>query len=125
MNNSIETQIIEAEEQLRLAILSSDVDALDRLLAPELIFTNHLGQVLSKEDDLMAHRSGIVKVQVLTPSEQHLQIKGAIAIVSVRMHISGSYNGVISDSDFRFTRVWTPSANNIWQVIAAHSSIVM
>ncbi|MGK7948615.1 MAG: nuclear transport factor 2 family protein [Xenococcaceae cyanobacterium] len=125
MNNSIATQIIEAEEQLRLAILSSDVEALDRLLSPELIFTNHLGQVLSKEDDLMAHRSGIVKVQVLTPSEQHIQIKGAMAIVSVRMHLFGSYDGVTSDSDFRFTRIWTLSANNIWQVIAAHSSIII
>ncbi len=125
MNNSIETQILVAEEQLRLAILNSDVNALNQLLAPELIFTNHLGQILSKEDDLVAHQSGIVKVKVLTPSEQYIQIRGDIAIVSVRMHLSGSYDGIASDSDFRFTRIWTLSSTNTWQVIAAHSSIVV
>ena len=125
MTNSIETQILEAEEQLRLAILNSDVNTLNQLLAPELIFTNHLGQVLSKEDDLTAHRSGIIKVKVLTPSEQYIQLRGDVAIVSVRMHLVGSYDGIESDSDFRFTRIWTLSSTNTWQVIAAHSSIVV
>lgn len=37
MDNSIETQILEAEERLRLAMLHSDVSVLDELLAPELI----------------------------------------------------------------------------------------
>ena len=125
MSNLIKKQILEAEEQLRLAILNSDVNALNHLLAPELIFTNHLGQVLSKEDDLLAHRSGIVKVNILTPSEQYIQIRGDIAIVSVRMHLVGSYDGITSDNDFRFTRIWTLSSTNTWQVIAAHSSIVV
>lgn len=62
MNHSIKTQILEAEERLRLAILSSDVNTLDELLAPELIFTNHLGQVLGKQDDLDAHQSGTLRV---------------------------------------------------------------
>lgn len=124
MNNSIEIQILEAEDQLRLAIFNSDVNALNQLLAPDLIFTNHLGQVLSKQDDLIAHQSGIIKVNVLTPSEQYIQIRGDMAIVSVKMHLVGSYDGITSDSDFRFTRIWTLSSNDTWQVIAAHSSIV-
>lgn len=124
MSNSIETQILEAEEKLRLAILSSDVNSLNQLLAPELIFTNHLGQVLSKEDDLIAHQSGKVKVERLTYSEQYIQIRGNMAIVSVRMHLLGSYDGIKSDSYFRFTRLWTLSSDDTWQVIAAHSSIV-
>jgi hypothetical protein len=41
-------------------MLRSDVVVLDELLAPELIFTNHLGRVLGKEDDLAAHRSGVL-----------------------------------------------------------------
>lgn len=45
MTNTIETQILEAEERLRLAMLGSDVAALDELLAPDLIFTSHSGTV--------------------------------------------------------------------------------
>lgn len=65
MSGLIKTQILQAEERLRLAMLNSDVNTLNELLAPELIFTNHLGQVLGKQDDLNAHQSGTLKIQVL------------------------------------------------------------
>ena len=123
-NPSIETEIIDAEERLRLGMLRSDVDTLDELLASNLIFTNHLGQVLSKQDDLTAHRSGKLAIRELIPSEQHIQYSGEVAIVSVRMRLSGSYNGVESSGDFRFTRIWQRSSGGTWQVAAAHSSIV-
>ncbi|MGL5834635.1 MAG: nuclear transport factor 2 family protein [Waterburya sp.] len=124
MSSLIETQILQAEERLRLAMLNSDVNTLNELLAPELIFTNHLGQVLGKQDDLNAHQSGKLKIQVLTPSEQHIQLRGNMAIVTVRVHLVGNYAGIASDHDFRFTRVWTLSTIGTWQIVAAHSSVV-
>ncbi|MDJ0531466.1 MAG: nuclear transport factor 2 family protein [Xenococcaceae cyanobacterium MO_207.B15] len=125
MNNGIETQILKAEERLRLAMLNSDVNTLDQLLAPELIFTNHLGQVLSKQDDLLAHQSGIIKIKELKPSEQRIQLSGDVGIVSVRMRLLGSYADTTSDSDFRFTRIWILSSDGNWRVVAGHSSIVV
>ena len=105
-------------------MLRSEVSALDELLAPELIFTNHLGQVLTKKDDLESHHSGILKVEALTPFEEHVLLMGEVAILSVRMHLIGSYAGIRSDNDFRFTRVWAKSSGDTWRVIAAHSSLV-
>jgi hypothetical protein len=84
-------------------------NALDELLAPELVFTNHLWQLLAKEDDLAAHRSGVLKVKELKPSEQHVRLYGDITIVSVRMQLSGAYDGNPANGDFRFTRVWALS----------------
>ncbi len=125
MSNPIEAQILEAEERLGLAMLDSDVKVLDELLAPELIFTNHLGQVLGKQDDLAAHRSGKFKIEVLTPSDRHIQLKGNVAIVSVKVHLIGSYDGAGFDNDLRFTRVWNLASNQNWQLVAAHSSLVI
>ena len=124
MNNPIKTQILEAEERLRLGMLNSDVNILDELLAPELVFTNHFGQLLGKQDDLDAHQSGMLNIEVLTPSEQHIQLIGNVAIVTVRVHLVGSYAGVASDQNFRFTRIWTLSPSGSWRIIAAHSSVV-
>ena len=125
MHNPIEKQIVESEERLRLAMLQSDVNALDELLAPELIFTNHLGQRLTKKDDLAAHQSGTLEIEVLEPSEQHIQMIGdGVAAVSARVHLSGSYAGARSEADFRFTRIWALSSAGAWRVVAAHSSIV-
>ncbi len=69
MHNLLEKQIVEAEKHLRIAMLQSDINALDELLAPELIFTNHLGQRLTKKDDLTAHQTGTLEIEVLEPSE--------------------------------------------------------
>ena len=123
MSTVIETQIREHEERLRVAMLASDVNALDELLAPELLFTNHLGQVMTKEDDLKAHKSGIIKMEELRPSEERVLIRGDIAAVSVRVFISGSFAGVTSAGNFRFTRIWAPAEKGSWRVIVGHSSV--
>lgn len=121
-----EDQIVGAEEKLRLAMLSSDVSALNELLAPDLIFTNHLGQRLSKMDDLEAHHSGALMVSVLEPSDQHINFAtDKVAIVSVRVHIVGEYAGEPAGGDFRFTRVWVQTETGNWQVVAAHAGVVV
>jgi ketosteroid isomerase-like protein len=120
MNTTAETQIIDAEERLRLAMLASNVSVLNELLAPELIFTNHLGQLMTKQDDLNAHESGMIRIDALNASERHIQFYGEVAIVLVRMQISGSYAGQPASGDFRFTRVWAVSSSGNWHIVAAH-----
>ena len=125
MNKSIEKEIQESEFQLRNVMLNSDTNVLDKLLSDDLIFTNHLGHLMTKKDDLEAHKSGILNIETLIPSEENIQIINDVAIVTVKVHILGSFAGISSESDFRFTRVWTRSPNNLWQLITAHSSIVV
>ena len=124
MNNQIENQIIAAEEKLRLAMLHSDVQALDEMLSSRLIFTNHLGHLVGKEEDLAGHKSGALQLDSLSASEQQILFTGDVAIVSVKMQLSGSYNGTPTNGIFRFTRVWSQSQDGTWQVIAGHSGIV-
>ena len=119
-----ESQVIEAEEQLRLAMIASDVSVLDKLLSQELIFTNHLGQLVTKEQDLLSHKTGLVKVDELIPAEKSIHIHGEVAIVSVLVHLLGSYDGIPGAGDFRFTRVWIATSNDTLQVIAGHACVV-
>lgn len=124
MANSIKIQIIEAEEKLRLAMLDSDLDTLDKLLAPELIFTNHFGQVLGKQDDLDAHQSRMFTITTLTSEDLQIQTTDNVAIATVKVHLVGSYADASFDSWLRFTRVWHRASSDDWQVIVAHSSLV-
>jgi ketosteroid isomerase-like protein len=124
MHSLLHAQIAEAEDQLRTAMLSSDVAALNELLTEDLIFTNHLGQLLGKNDDLAVYRSGVLKVVRLEPSEQHIKALGEVAVVSVRIQLSGIYEGVPTNGDFRFTRVWARSQQGRWQIVTAHSSLI-
>lgn len=116
-------KIIELEERLRLAMLNSDISELDELISPNLLFTNHLGVLISKEDDLRAHASKAFVFESLNLSESKILIHGESAIVSVKAENQGYYNGQPANGRFRFTRVWSNTSGK-WQVIAGHSSVI-
>jgi Domain of unknown function (DUF4440) len=124
MSKHSESQIIEIEERLRQAMLNSDVAELDALIAPELLFTSYLGQLVSKQQDLAMHQSGTIKIGSITPSERHIQLNEGFSVVSVKMHILGSYEGIENEGFFRFTRIWAVSSVGSLQIIAGHVSVV-
>ena len=125
MNHSIEAVIEECEERLKQAMLHSDISVLNEILSSELVFTNHLGQIMTKKDDLNSHKSGMLKIREIILSDRKIKIYAEVAVVSVQAHIIGSYASEESESDFRFTRVWSKYSNEAWQVVAGHSSIVV
>jgi len=116
-------EIIKAEEKLRLAMVTSNIDELDQLISNDLVFTNHLGQVISKNDDIAAHKKGDLKISNIALSEHIINFSGTTAIVSAHAKITGSYQNLPANGNFRFTRVWEKKADS-WQVFAGHASIV-
>ena len=122
MTSNLEAQVIELEERLRLAMMNSDVATLDELIAPELLFTTHMGQLASKADDLAAHRARLLRATTLEPSERQFQIHPTFAVVSVLMHLVGTYDGVPIDQHIRYTRVWAVSSSGKLQIVAGHMS---
>lgn len=117
-------QVQELERRLREAMRGSDLDELDALLADELIFTDHLGGMWGKADDLAAHRTGAIKVRQVEVSQERILLLDAVAVVNVRLAISGTFSGQEASGQFRFTRVWAPAGDGRWQVVAAHSTLV-
>ncbi len=122
MTNLLEEQVIDAEERLRQAMLHSDVAALDDLIAPELLFTTHLGQMATKADDLAAHRARLLRLETAEPSQRQIQLHADYAIVSVLMHLVGTYEGIPIDQQMRYTRVWAITSSGSLQIIAGHMS---
>lgn len=124
MTNLLEEQVIAAEERLRQAMLHSDVAALDDLIAPDLLFTTHLGQMATKADDLAAHRARLLRLELAEPSERQIQLHADYAIVSVLMHLVGTYEGTPIDQQMRYTRVWAITASGSLQIVAGHMSVL-
>ena len=119
-----EASLRACETALRKAQLSSDVQELDRLLDDTLVFTGPNGAVYGKKDDLDAHRRGLIRISRLEASEERIQRFGDIAVVSVRMEMSGTFEGSAFAGPFRYTRVWRAHGDG-WRIVAGHVSAVL
>lgn len=122
MSTDTTNQILLVEERLRLAMLASDCSALGELISPDLIFTNHLGQVYGKPDDLNMHRDGLLKLHTLEPSEVRVKANDGLAVVSTRMTVGGTFDNTAFHEDLRYTRVWHLSSRGRWEILTGHSS---
>jgi hypothetical protein len=87
------------------------------------VFTGPDGALYSNADDLEAHRTGMVRIARLEPSEERVQRFGSIAVISVRMDMAGSFRGEPFAGPFRYTRVWCARPEG-WRVVAGHVSAV-
>ncbi|RZM82340.1 nuclear transport factor 2 family protein [Leptolyngbya iicbica] len=125
MSTSLTSEIQAAEAALREAMMTSNVPHLDHLLADNLVFTNHLGQVMTKQADLEAHRSGAIAIHQLDLSDQQITLLGQVAVVTVAADISGTFAAQPFATTLRFTRVWQAQAPGRWQVRIAQATAVV
>lgn len=123
MNDAHLDLIVELEERLARAMRTSDVPVLDELLADDLVFTNHQGLIVTKQEDLAVHRSGLLKLESLSMSDRSIRRIGHVAIVAVRVQLAGSHANNNFEATFRYTRVWA-HVDDHWRVVAAHASVV-
>lgn len=120
--NHAQEHIIALEEQLRAAMLAANIDALDRLIAPGLLFTTHMGQVIGKQEDLDMHRSGLLKFRAIEAGERLVAADDQVGVVSARMRLVGSFGESPFDLDLRCTRTWRQADDGQWHIIAGHMS---
>lgn len=110
-------EILKLEEELRLAMIASDVRKLDELIADNLVFTAPSGDVVNKQMDLEGHRSGIQKLAELTPLDQQIYVYDNFAVVTVVMHLEGTFNCESMNGKYRYMRVWG-KVDNRFQIVA-------
>ena len=111
-----EQEVRAAEEQLRLAMLANDVDALRSLLHDELTFTGPDGDIVQKDDDLAAHAQKKLKLSKLELFDLTVKVNGPVAHTSVRAEMTGTYEGAPADGSYKYTRSWKKQDGR-WQVM--------
>lgn len=112
----METEIRQHEEALRLAMLTSDVEALDSLIADDLIFVGPSGEVFHKQDDLALHRSGRQRLTLAEWESVEVTVQGHSAVTAVAAQLSGTFDGAAFSGRFRYCRFWTKTDAG-WQVL--------
>jgi ketosteroid isomerase-like protein len=107
------------ERALQAAMRASDVEALDRLLHPELVAVGPDGRLVDKAGDLDAHRSGVFTITELVEEDVRVKVIGTTAITFVVLRVSGTIAGDEVGGRLRYTRTWVRDGD-CWRVVAAH-----
>ena len=117
----IDERIAALEGELRAAQLASDVSALDRLISSDLLFTGPDVRLASKDDDLAAHRGGVIRMLAQEPQDMRMRRVGdGVVVVALLTRIAGEYAGQPFDGSVRYTRVWARERDGEWRIVAGH-----
>jgi ketosteroid isomerase-like protein len=111
--------ILAAERALQAAQRASDVEALDRLLHPDLLAVGPDGSLADKAADLDAHRTGAFTIAELEEEELEVRAVGETAVTFVVLRIRGTIAGDDVSGRMRYTRTWVRDGGG-WRVMAAH-----
>lgn len=117
MNTIEKNSIEELENQLLDAMLNANVETLNRLIHPDLLFNSAMGQTITKEMDLESYRSGLMIVNSITASHQQINIIEDTAVVAVTIDINAKYGVQDISGKVRFLRVWKKIESR-YQIIA-------
>lgn len=117
-----QARVIEYEEMLRSAMLSNNIELLEELLSDELIFVNHLGQWLSKEEDINVHRSKSLDIAGMEVLEQEVKLFQELAVTVTKVALNGALaTGESIGGEYSYTRVWKDVEGNL-KVVSCHCS---
>ncbi len=112
--------IEEQESRLREAMLAGDVESLDALIADDLVFVSHLGNIVTKEMDIGAYQSGL-KMQRIEFLDQQIKFAENAAVTVTRADITVVVGGETIKDALWYTRFWK-ACDGRWQVAAGHCS---
>lgn len=109
------------EAKLRAAMLASDVDALNELLDDDLVFTTPDGYVLSKAEDLSAHRDGQLRLKQLDVFDTQIRRIDTLFLTTTKATLAGQYGTMAFDGTYAYTRLWRPHGST-WRVVAGQAA---
>ena len=118
-----ESLVINYEERLREAMLIGDVNSLDNLINDNLIFVNHFGQILTKEADIEAHRSGVLNFTDIKILVQKVILLENSAVTVTRAALKGIFGIETIEDEMCYSRVWQMNGDKL-TIVSGHCSLV-
>lgn len=109
------------EERLRVAMIAGDPEALGELIDDGLVFTGPMGNVITKQEDLEAHRNKTLCIRRLDLFETRLHPINQMVLATTKANLEGTFAGTAVSGVFAYTRLWERGDRG-WYVRAGHCS---
>ncbi|HTG89177.1 MAG TPA: nuclear transport factor 2 family protein [Vicinamibacterales bacterium] len=118
---SAEQDVRKAERDRFAAMLKNDVAALDRLLAPELIYTHGDGRVVDKAAFIADLKTGDFKYVTIDAGEPTVRVFGDAAIVNGTAGMSVVNKGAPAKIRIVYSTTQV-RRNGSWQMVSWHAT---
>jgi ketosteroid isomerase-like protein len=114
---SAEEEVRQAERARFAAMVKADIGALDKLLAPDLIYTHGDARRIDKAAFISDFKTGAFKYVKIDPTEITVRVHGDVAIVAGAAGMDIVNNGAPASIQIRYTNVHV-KRNGAWQMVA-------
>lgn len=120
-NNKAEREVLQANEAYDAAIVSRDVDAYQKIVADEFIFTDFKGAVFNKSQEIEKIKTRKIKFISGKSDDVRVRIYGKTAVVTGRFRAEIIGDGKNYSFAERYTAVFVKQSGH-WQLIAEQST---
>lgn len=111
-----EETILLLEQGRREAMLNADIDALQRLLAEDLVYVHSTGHVDSKLSYIGHIQRGDLRYRQLAMEGLTVRIVGPVALVHGQMRAQIEVQGQAHSMRSLFFTVWSAQDDGVWQL---------
>jgi ketosteroid isomerase-like protein len=115
-SGNAESEVRDAVEKYRVALMKHDAVALKQIWAGDYTFINGGGQLLTKDQRLANLSSGATSLDIAMAGMK-VRIYGDAAVTTGKVTIKGQYSGKESSGDYQSMTVWV-KRGSAWQLVA-------
>jgi len=115
--------LLAAERRFDAALLSSDVAALDAILAERFFLNDFLGGVVPRTGLLDYLKSGVLKFHVIVPHDLATQLYGEMGLVTGWTEMKAELQGEVSEVKSRFLHVYVRDGG-AWRMAAGQGTVI-
>lgn len=110
------------EDERYRAMIDVDVEALERLLDPQLVYTHSSGIVDTKRSYIDGVRDGVFDYRDIERVDETIIVRGDHALVSNRCRMDIYVGGTRKALDNHVLAVWSRQDGDRWSFLALHST---
>jgi len=115
-NEEYKRQVETMEEAWRVAQLSGDADAMDKLLSNDYVGITMTGQVVTKMQQLDRMRNRSMVLTKIVLEDVKVKLIGTTAVVTSLADVEGTNDGEPMHGMYRYTRVYSRLPSGTWKI---------
>ncbi|HKZ79143.1 MAG TPA: nuclear transport factor 2 family protein [Pyrinomonadaceae bacterium] len=122
--SSVESSLMQIEQELLDALLKGDASANERYLADSFTFIAPNGMVSDKAQGIADIKSGDLKFESSKVDDMKVRVYGDTAVVTYITTDKGTYKGQDISGQYRWTDVFVKQGGK-WQIVAGQGTPIM